>query len=163
MSELVDRVHGEVTTLLRDTTALIYGIGNSGRQDDGLGWAFVDRLEARPRECRATLKRTYQLHLEDADMINAFSAVLFVDATKDPAVATHQVTRSEPAFDFSFASHAMSIPSVLATAVQCFGRCPDSYVLAIRGYEWELRTGLTPQAEANLSLALASHSDLRVG
>ncbi|MDQ7073091.1 MAG: hypothetical protein Q9N32_05950 [Gammaproteobacteria bacterium] len=25
--------------------SLIYGIGNVGRQDDGLGWAFIDWLE----------------------------------------------------------------------------------------------------------------------
>lgn len=151
------RVPGEsvsVAALLADPSTLVYGIGNSGRQDDGLGWAFVDRLEAGPDRCAAVLHRAYQLHLEDADLINRFETVLFVDATKESAVASYRLTRPEAKFDFSFASHAMSVPSVLATAVQCFGCCPDAYLLAIRGYEWELCTGLTTPAAANLTQSL---------
>jgi hydrogenase maturation protease len=132
-------------------SSLIYGIGNAGRQDDGLGWAFVDRLEARQPLPRAVLHRNYQLNLEDADLISEFARVLFVDATKDPAVSSFSLTRPEPKLDFSFTSHAMSVPTILATAKQCFGYLPEVYLLAIRGYEWELQTGLTGPAEQNLS------------
>ena len=46
-----------------DPSSLIYGIGNVGRQDDGLGWAFIDRLEARhdrspARSCAAPISST---------------------------------------------------------------------------------------------------------
>jgi hydrogenase maturation protease len=135
-----------------DASALIYGIGNVGRQDDGLGWAFVDRLEE--RSPRATLRRAYQLNLEDADLISGFARVLFVDATKDPGVASFAVTRPEPKLDFSFTSHAISVPAILATTQQCFGRLPEVYLLAIRGYEWQLQLGLTEAAQSNLGESL---------
>ncbi len=133
-----------------EPSSLIYGIGNCGRQDDGLGWAFIDRLEARRPSPRAVLHRNYQLNLEDADLISGFARVLFVDATKDPAVSSFSLTRPEPKLDFSFISHAISVPSILAIAKQCFGYLPEVYLLAIRGYQWELQIGLTEPAEQNL-------------
>ena len=88
--------------LFDNPTSLIYGIGNDGRQDDGLGWAFIERLEQiRPRP-HACLRRTYQLSLEDADLISRYSRVLFVDATKDPAVESFSLSRPQPKLDFSF-------------------------------------------------------------
>ncbi|TPG32692.1 hydrogenase maturation protease [Mycolicibacterium hodleri] len=137
-----------------DPSSLIYGIGNVGRQDDGLGWAFIDELEAHQHFAQADLRCTYQLNLEDADLINGFAKVLFVDATKDPAVTSFALTRPEPRLDFSFTSHALSVPSVLATAKQCFGRVPEVHLLAIRGHEWELQMGLTESARQNLGEAL---------
>ncbi|BBY62524.1 hydrogenase maturation protease [Mycolicibacterium helvum] len=141
--------------LLDSPDTLIYGIGNAGREDDGLGWAFIDRLEEWPDKLGACLRRTYQLNLEDADLISRYAQVLFVDATKDPAVESFAVSRPEPVLDFSFTSHAMSVPTILATAQQCFERVPDAYLLAIRGYQWELRQGLTGAAERNLDKALS--------
>jgi hydrogenase maturation protease len=137
-----------------EPSSLIYGIGNDGRQDDGLGWAFIDRLEARRPPPRAVLHRNYQLNYEDADLISGFARVLFVDATKDPSVSSFSLTRPEPKLDFSFTSHAISVASILATAKQCFGYLPEVYLLAIRGYEWELQMGLTEPAEQNLGDSL---------
>jgi hydrogenase maturation protease len=146
--------HRVTLGLFDNPTSLIYGIGNSGRQDDGLGWAFIDRLEQiRPRS-RARLRRTYQLSLEDADLISRYTRVLFVDATKDPAVESFTLSRPEPKLDFSFTSHAISVPSILATTQQCFEHVPGAYLLAIRGYEWELQEGLTSPAQHNLSHSL---------
>jgi hydrogenase maturation protease len=138
-----------------DPSTLIYGIGNVGRQDDGLGWSFIDRLEAGSLCSRAEMQRHYQLHLEDADLISRKRKVLFIDATKEASVASFSLERAEPRMDFSFTSHAISIPSVMATCQRCFQYLPEVYVLAIRGYEWELRMGLTPQARHNLDDAIA--------
>jgi hydrogenase maturation protease len=145
---------GVTLAFFDNPTSLIYGIGNAGRQDDGLGWAFIDRLEQMCPHPRARLRRTYQLGLEDADLISRYTRVLFVDATKDPAVESFTLSRPEPKLDFSFTSHAISVPSILATAQQCFEHVPDAYVLAIRGYEWELQEGLTSPAQHNLGHSL---------
>ncbi|MCF6353900.1 MAG: hydrogenase maturation protease [Candidatus Polarisedimenticolaceae bacterium] len=134
-------------------SCLIYGIGNVGRQDDGLGWAFIDWLESKSLCPRAEITRHYQLHLEDADLISRKSRVLFVDATKDPAVEQFWLERVQPKMDFSFTSHAISIPSIMATCEQCFGRLPEVHLLTIRGYAWELEEGLTPTARQNLEAA----------
>lgn len=157
---------GLPTGFLDSPASLVLGIGNSGRQDDGLGWAFIDRLEehldGQPAAGHpAQLRRAYQLNLEDADLIHHYQRVLFVDATKDDDVTTFALTRPTPKMDFSFTSHALSVPAVLATTLQCFDTAPEAYLLAIRGYEWELQEGLTATAQHNLGLAVAAA--VRVG
>jgi hydrogenase maturation protease len=130
--------------------SLIYGIGNVGRQDDGLGWAFIDWLEAELICPQAEIMRHYQLHLEDADLISHKKKVLFVDATKVPEVEWFHLEKIKPRLDFSFTSHAISIPSILATCKTCFGYMPEVHFLTIKGYEWNLQQGLTEKARQNL-------------
>ena len=138
-----------------NASSLIYGIGNVGRQDDGLGWAFIDWIEAESMCPKAEVMRNYQLHLEDADLISRYERVLFVDASKESSLGAFSVEAERPNMDFSFTSHAISIPSIMATCQQCFQRLPEVYVLAIKGYEWELKMGLTTKAQFNLNLALS--------
>ena len=138
-----------------DAEALIYGIGNIGRQDDGLGWEFIDWLERSGVCARAEKVKFYQLNLEDADLISHKRKVLFIDASRDTALDRFRLYKAEPRMDFSFTSHAMSIETIMATCGQCFDRIPEVHVLAIRGYEWELQVGLTTKAQHNLDLASA--------
>lgn len=138
-----------------DDSCLIYGIGNVGRQDDGLGWAFVDWLQAQGFCSNADVERKYQLLLEDAELISNKEHVLFVDATKDTSVNSFTVERVAPRMDFSFTSHAISIPAIMATCQQCFERLPAVHLLAIRGFEFELELGLTRAAQRNLDDAKA--------
>jgi hydrogenase maturation protease len=138
-----------------DDSCLIYGIGNVGRQDDGLGWAFVDWLQAQARCSNAELHRSYQLLLEDAELISNKEHVLFIDATRDASVTSFTLERAAPKMDFSFTSHAISIPAIMATCQQCFERLPVVHVLAIRGFEFELEMGLTRAAQQNLDNATA--------
>ena len=102
-----------------DESCLIYGIGNVGRQDDGLGWAFVDWLHAEGLCSSAEMQRGYQLLLEDAELISTKDRVLFIDATKDASVASFTLGRAAPKMDFTFTSHAISIPAIMATCQQC--------------------------------------------
>jgi hydrogenase maturation protease len=143
----------QITATLSDynnSDSLIYGIGNIGRQDDGLGWAFIDWLESELICPKAELMRHYQLHLEDADMISYKKQVLFVDASKDVDLESFQLEKVEPKMDFSFTSHAISISSILATCQTCFDFTPEVHFLTIKGYEWELQQGLTSKARQNL-------------
>ena len=143
-----------------DASCLIYGIGNVGRQDDGLGWAFVDWLEAQGHCPYAEIQRNYQLLLEDAELISTKRRVLFFDATKDAAVTSFSLERAAPKMDFTFTSHAISIPAIMATCQQCFQHLPEVHVLGIRGFEFELAMGLTPGAQRNLDDATAHLSSL---
>lgn len=144
-----------------DDSCLIYGIGNIGRQDDGLGWAFVDWVETHGYCLSAQLQRSYQLLIEDADLISTKDRVLFVDATKDEGVTSFDLHCPSPKMDFTFTSHALSIPAIMATCQQCFGCLPQVHVLAIRGFEFELELGLTRDAQRNLDTATAYLSSPR--
>lgn len=141
---------------INDPQLLIYGIGNVGREDDGLGWAFVDDVKHRYQHCRADVRYAYQLSLEDADIISRYERVLFVDSTCDVAVQSFAVIQPEPKLDLSFTSHALSVSTILAVAQHCFGDIPQTHIVAIRGYQWNLHVGLTALAQNNLNHAVES-------
>ena len=54
---------------------IIIGVGNSGRQDDGLGWAFLDEIKRKFPGIKIEYK--YQLQIEDADLISSYDTVFF--------------------------------------------------------------------------------------
>jgi len=58
-----------------------------------------------------------------------------------------------PSAAISFTTHAMSPASVLALCHELFGRGPRAYVLAVRGYDWEMGEGLSERGLANLARA----------
>jgi len=134
---------------------LIHGIGNVGRQDDGLGWAFIDWLEAEGLCPRAEKRRHYQMFLEDADLLSGMDRVLFVDASKEAGLDSFRLASVAARYDLSFTSHALTIPAVMAICRQCFDRVPEVRLLTIRGYSWDLTEGLTPEAQGNLDAAKA--------
>lgn len=138
-----------------DERCLIHGIGNVGRQDDGLGWAFIDGLEREGLCPRAHKRRHYQMFLEDADLLSRMDRVLFVDASKEAGLESFRLDPVQARYDLSFTSHALSIPGVMAICRQCFDRVPEVHLLSIRGYSWDLAEGLTPEAQANLDAARA--------
>ena len=76
----------ELFARLDDPRCLIHGIGNVAREDDGLGWAFIDWLEEAGVCPQAEKVRHYQLFLEDADLLSRMDRVLFVDASKAPGL-----------------------------------------------------------------------------
>ncbi|MEZ5095909.1 MAG: hydrogenase maturation protease [Nocardioides sp.] len=141
---------------------LVYGVGNLGRRDDGLGWAFVDALE-RPGHAGWQLHRGYQLQIEDADLIASFARVLVVDATRAADVSSYQLGVPAPAYEVPFTSHALTVPTVLATCRDCFGRLPEVRTLAIRGHAWDLRVGLTQAARRHLADALEAFAAAPAG
>ncbi len=135
-------------------STLIYGIGNVARQDDGLGWAFIDRLKAIRYYKKLNMHRFYQLNIEDSELISRKERVLFVDAYKGDDFEHFKISRVEATNMPSFTSHAMSAESVLATCESLYNKYPECYYLAIRGYEWGLQEGLTKRARANLDAAM---------
>jgi hydrogenase maturation protease len=130
---------------------LVYGYGNPGRQDDGLGPVLVGMLE-RERIPGVATDCNYQLQIEDAVAVSESDAVIFVDAScagGEPFV----FGELEPSNDITFTTHTMSPASVLALSHELYDRPAHAYLLAIRGYEWELVEGLSPAAAGNLEAA----------
>ena len=135
---------------------LVCGYGNPGRRDDGLGPALVAGLESGPgRKGRKDIRTEarLQLNIEDSLTVSAFEQVIFVDASKR-AKAPFEFKKLRPQTRLAFSTHALSPQSVLALCRELYGRKPEAFLLAIRGYGWDLEEGLTPKAEANLARAL---------
>ncbi len=136
---------------------LIYGYGNPGRQDDGLGNTAIEALDAWLKENKITniaLDSNYQLNIEDAADIADKDIVVFVDASEEAHVENFIVTRVEPTDKVEFTMHTVSPGFVLNLCNQIYNKMPETYLIHIRGYEWEMKEELTVEAKKNLSLAL---------
>lgn len=136
---------------------LIYAYGNPGRQDDGLGNRLVEALDPWLREeglDHVELESNYQLNIEDAAVIADMDSVVFVDASVEDIEDIHfgPVKPSEGKSEFTM--HAASPAYVLALCNKIYNRSPETYLLQIRGYEWEFREGLSGGAQKNLDKAL---------
>jgi hydrogenase maturation protease len=140
---------------------IFFGIGNVGRQDDGLGIRFIESLESIPLPSHIGLEGNYQLNAEDALAISEYDIVVFVDATMAPqARAPYEIRAVQPSAEVSFSTHAMSMGSVLAFCQQLYNKRPKAYSLAIPGSAWNMTAGLSEimsdSAQANLKATLDS-------
>ena len=134
---------------------LIYGYGNPGRQDDGLGPALVSKLEpwlkANGYENVIT-DSNYQLNIEDADVIHDKDLVIFADATLND-IGSYKLDLLEPSPKVEFTMHAVSPAYVLNLCQSIYKRTPETYLLQIKGYEWKFLEEITSQAAENLEKA----------
>ncbi len=134
---------------------LIYGYGNPGRQDDGVGVALVEELEAWAKAEGLTglaMDTNYQLNAEDALAVAESREVVFVDAAREGR-EPFEFKRLEPCGEIAFSTHAMSPESVLALAAELYGKTPPAWMLAIRGYGWEVHAPPTAAAQQNRAAA----------
>ncbi len=136
---------------------LVYGYGNPGRMDDGIGVEIAERIE---REFPGiAVDSNYQLNVEDAYRLSGIDAVIFVDASLDSG-EPFEFRRVEPSLNITFTTHSMLPDSVLSLCAELYGRHPDAYVLAVRGYSWDLNEGLSAGAKANSERAYEFLRDL---
>ena len=137
---------------------LVYAFGNPGRQDDSLGNRLVEELEPWLEEQgldQVELESNYQLNIEDADNIRDRDIVVFVDASTED-IDDFQLDLVEPSEGRSeFTMHAASPAYILALCIKLYEKHPETYLLQIRGYEWEFLEKLSPRASLNLASALA--------
>ena len=143
----------------RTPRVLVYGYGNPGRQDDGLGVALADELEAWARSGGGqrpwlAFDRNYQLNAEDALEASHHDIVVFVDASRDQE-EPFRFRPIAPSPTVSFSTHSMMPESVLALCRDLYGAHPAGRLLTIRGYSWEPNEAMTARARANLGAAQA--------
>ncbi len=136
---------------------IILGIGNNGRQDDGLGWMFLDFLEKQNSDI--DIEYRYQLQIEDADLISNYDTVIFVDATKEETEEGFYLEPCHPSEKYSFSTHALEPETVLYLSDKLYNHNPDASIFAIQGYEWELQIGLSKKAIINLDKAINYFKD----
>jgi hydrogenase maturation protease len=135
---------------------LIYGYGNPGRQDDGLGNAFVQRFE----EWVSTehipgfeFDSNYQLNIEDAANIADKDLVVFVDASEEE-IPDFILTPVDDSAKVTFTTHAASPGYIVNLCRTLYNQAPPAYMLHIKGYEWDFKEGLSQMAKSNLEKAL---------
>jgi hydrogenase maturation protease len=143
---------------------LILACGNPSRGDDALGPILIERLGALPAAIPGPgqafdLLTDFQLQIEHALDLVGRERVVFVDAAlAGPAPFAFGPVTPEPVP--AITTHAMSPGALLRVYDQVIGGPPPHCrLLAIRGYSFDLGTGLSPGAQANLDAALAFLAD----
>ena len=132
---------------------LLYGYGNPGRQDDGLGIRLAEDVQ-NGNFPGVTVDSNYQLNAEDALTISQYDIVVFADASKHD-IEGFRFSIVPPAAEIAFTTHAMAPGSVVALCQQLYDTCPPVYMLEIKGYDWNIAEGLSQKANDNLSQAMA--------
>ncbi len=133
---------------------LIYGIGNVGRQDDGLGIRLIEKLEQVRLPSFVSLEANYQLNVEDALLMSSYDVVLFVDASAESGAETPFSVRAvQPVADLAFSTHAMSMGGVLSLCEELYGRSPRTFVLALPGHQWGISEEMSIPAKESLEKA----------
>lgn len=132
---------------------LLFGYGNPGRGDDALGPNLVDRislLEFSHVECQSDM----QLQIEHVTDLTECTQALFIDADlscKEPFVYS-KVTAEK---DDNYTTHAMAPSSLLHVYQEVYGfAAPPTFLLRIRGYNFELGAPLSIKAATNLEIAV---------
>ena len=132
---------------------LIYGYGNIGRKDDGLGILAANTIEAWAKAKGLVwldVETNYQLNIEDAEIISNYDVVYFVDASLE-AIEDVSITQVLPDSNkIEFSMHAISPAYVLKLCRDMFGKSPKTYLMHIKGYEWDFVEGLSEQAKRTL-------------
>ena len=141
-----------------DSGTILFGIGNCGRSDDGLGWAFIDRLQ-QETTFTGQIEYRYQLQVEDAALISEVQDVIFVDAYRGELPDGFQMAQCEASNEFEFTSHVLPPGAVLALCRDLYGKKPRASVLLIEGQAWGLSTGMSTSARTHLDRAVRYFRD----
>jgi hydrogenase maturation protease len=135
---------------------LIYGYGNPGRQDDGLGIRLAERLEewsAQKGLDGVSFENNYQLNIEDAEAISNQDLVIFADASEEE-IDDFCFSKVDGSGKLSFTTHAASPGYIVKLCNELFNKKPSVYLLHIKGYEWEFKEEISPGALINLDRAV---------
>jgi hypothetical protein len=61
--------------------------------------------------------------------------------------------------DVTFTTHAASPGYIVKLCSNLFGKCPEVFLLHVKGYEWEFSERLSEKAEINLQKAFGFMKD----
>ncbi|NPA43913.1 MAG: hydrogenase maturation protease [Chlorobi bacterium] len=138
---------------LNTKNTMIFGIGNSARQDDGLAWAFLDEL-SKQNKFKGKLHYRYQLNIEDAETVSNAEQVIFVDAFAGKQTESCVFEECKLNGEITYTTHALEPEAIMALCKNVYNVNPKAYVLKIKGKAWELGEELSSEAKKNLNEAI---------
>jgi len=133
--------------------ALVIGIGNSLRGDDGVGWHLAEELAN-----RVNVRCLHQLTPELAEDLAEVEQVLFIDAWLAPAGAAPSLqpfTAAGCAVGGSAAagSHRLEPAQLLALAQVLYGAAPQASQLLVPAFAFPHGDVLSPDLQQSLPTA----------
>lgn len=135
---------------------LIYGFGNPGRQDDALGILLAGEIETwaqKNKLANVEADQNYQLNIEDSEKISHYDVVIFADASVNTSQSfSYSVLKPDLGTEFSM--HSIKPSVIVGLCEQIYGGFPKSFLLQIRGYEWEMIEKISLKARINLEASV---------
>ena len=134
---------------------LVYGYGNPGRQDDGVGIECAELIEDWAKaegHDEVSTDQNYQLNIEDAHKISTFDLVVFTDASI-AEVEEYKLEEIVPDLKTDFSMHSVTPAFVVGLCKDIFGKHPQAYQLHIKAFEFEFMQKMTDDANKNLQFA----------
>jgi hydrogenase maturation protease len=130
---------------------VILACGNPSRGDDALAPCLISQL---PHFKDVVIVEDFQLQIEHALDLQHATQAIFIDATVS-GESPFSFYPIQPSNQVSYTSHALSPEEVLGVYQKTFQiPPPPSFVLAIRGYSFELGEPLSNVAQQNLQATL---------
>lgn len=137
-------------------SALVIGVGNPARGDDGVGPAVAACVEADPRVAGTVVRSVTQLTPELAADVSEASVVVIADARVGAAageVDWGPVEASEPGVPGPF-SHHLTPAALCQLAGVAFGRVPPAFVVGVGAGGFDAGAPLSGPALAAVPHAL---------
>ncbi|PSJ18414.1 hydrogenase maturation protease [Nitrosomonas supralitoralis] len=132
---------------------LLFGYGNPGCGDDALGPLLIEHID-QLRLINTKCLIEMQLLIEHTIDLLEFDQIVFIDADMSCA-EPYQFSTIHAEKDTSYTSHALTPSALLFTYQQIYQRtAPSSFLLRIRGYQFELGEKPSNQAKMNLQAAI---------
>jgi hydrogenase maturation protease len=144
-----------------DKGLLVIGYGSTLRRDDGVGPAVAAAVEELKLPGVRTAACT-QLTPDLAEPLSGAGAVVFVDASVEPAVRV-RLRRLDPAdaSQTQVLAHSTDPRALLALAQSLYGRAPRAWMLTIPVADLGFGDELTDAAKAGLRKAIRAVRALR--
>lgn len=121
---------------------LLIGFGNEYRRDDGLGIKLLDLVE------NIEKIKVQELTFDMAEILKDYDVVIFVDASIEGDEFSFRKISEESTF--SPLTHHTSCEELLIWTKTLYGKCPDIYLLSIKGYDFDFGEELSEKAKENL-------------
>jgi hydrogenase maturation protease len=132
--------------------ALIIGIGNPLRSDDGLGWAVAEQL-SRDCDIGCDIHTVHQLTPELAQWIAGADLVVMIDASHEGEPGELCIRPlSLPARPGAVGTHYTTPEELAALTAVVYGHCPPVVLVTMTGANFSLGEQLSSIIASRLSL-----------
>ena len=143
--------------------ALIIGIGNPLRRDDGLGWAVAEQL-ARDGLPGCDIHTVYQLTPELAERMAAARLVVMIDASHEGEPGElHVRALASGAEPSAVGTHYTTPEELAALTAALYGRCPPVVVVTMTGADFGLGEQCSPLVAQRIPLVSAAVREVCAG
>jgi len=134
---------------------LVIGVGNTLREDDGVGIYLVNRLNSY-FSFRLNCMEVYEPDIILAQKIAEFENLLIVDAMIMKDESPYKLVSVEPAKRFllsGFLTHIFDWGIILAISKEFFGNVPKTGILGVSAFQFDFSESLSPHCQANAEKA----------